>query len=343
MYVNKFITSVLLVSGVLEAKDPLMEDNMSSQVSSDVCNLSLIYNEGYQYSLPQKILEGFLSGKAFDNLEVYTGEESERLNRDINELYQSILAINPAKANLAIITAGAPGAGKTVKLRQDLEANAREGRNYAYICPDDVCLKNQTRTYVADIASSDKSMAARQSAYNKWRPGSNAATHLILGNLIREKYAFYFGSTSSGPATGKFFEFLKAQGYTIRLIHVSAPDDVRWGSIQERDKTFVQTTEQDVREKGLLLPQRINDTFLKYADEIEFYYRDEVKQDAVLAARWLRNEDVSEFTGSLQILEPKQYEQIKSVHNAAVELLNKPDLRWEDAVESKSKILAMAL
>jgi len=127
---------------------------MSSPVSSDICNLSLIYNESYQYSLPKNILEGFLSGKAFDNPEVYTSEESVRLRSDINELYQSILATKPVKENLAIITAGAPGAGKTVKLRQDLEANASKGRNYAYICPDDVCLKNQTRTYVVDIASS---------------------------------------------------------------------------------------------------------------------------------------------------------------------------------------------
>lgn len=316
---------------------------MSIQSSSDVCNLSLIYNESYQYSLPQKILESFISGKAFDNLEIYTSEESENLRNDINELYQNILTTKPARENLAIITAGSPGAGKTVKLRQDLEANASRGRNYAYICPDDICLKNQTSTYVAEIANSDESMAARQNAYNKWRPGSNAATHLILGNLIREKYAFYFGSTSSGPATGKFFDFLKTQGYSIRLIHVSAPDDIRWGSIQERDKTFVQTTEQDVKEKGLLLPQRINDTFLKFADEIEFYYRDGVKQDAVLAARWLRNEDVSEFSGTLQILDPQQYEKIKSVHNAAIDVLKKPELLWEEAVESKSKILATLL
>lgn len=237
------------------------------------------------------------------------------------------------------MTAGAPGAGKTIKLGQDLKANARKGVNYAYICPDDVCLKSQTRTYAADILSSDQSRAARQDAYNKWRPGSNAATHLILGNLIREKYAFYFGTTSSGPATGKFFEFLKNQGYIIRLIHVSASDDVRWRSIQERDQTFVQTTEQDVREKGLLLPQRINDTFLKYADEIEFYYRDEVKQDAVLAARWFKNEETSELAGTLHVLNKESYDQVKSTHNAAVEILKRPDLLWEETVEASSKIL----
>ena len=92
----------------------------------------------------------------------------------------------------------------------------------------------------------------------------------------------------------------------------------------------------------LLLPQRINDTFLKYADQIEFYYRDDVKQDAVLAARWLRNEDVSEFAGTLQILEPQQYEQIKLVHDDAVRVLKKPEFLWKDAVESKSKVLPMA-
>ncbi|MBA2367829.1 MAG: zeta toxin family protein [Candidatus Protochlamydia sp.] len=312
---------------------------MSNFIACNPCNLDLIYNSVYKYSLPKNVLEGFLSGKAFDNKENYTEEESENLSKDINELYQQIISTNPAKEKKAIITAGAPGAGKTVNLRQDLETNALHGKHYAYICPDDVCLQSQTRTYRADLEKNNNSMEARQNAYNKWRPGSNAATHLILGNIIRENYAFYFGSTSSGPATGKFFEFLKAQGYRIKLIHVSAPDEVRWGSIQERDKTFVQTTEQDVREKGLLLPQRINDTFLKYADEIEFYYRDGVKQDAILAAKWLRNEESQEYLGTLEIVAPEQYQRIKTIHNEAAKILTRPDLYWESTVEKSSQVL----
>lgn len=307
-------------------------------LTHDVCNLDLIYNSDYQYSLPKNVLESFLSGKAFDNKENYSSKESEDLRDDINDLYQKIISANPAKENIAIITAGAPGAGKTIKLKQDLEDNLFQEKRYAYICPDDVCLQNQTRTYKTELEKDESSKEARQNAYNKWRPGSNAATHLILGNLIREKYAFYFGSTSSGPATGKFFEFLKAQGYRIRLIHVSAPDEVRWGSIQERDKTFIQTTEQDVKEKGLLLPQRISDTFLKYADEIEFYYRDGVKQDAILAAKWLRNES-NEHLGTLQIMASDQYERIKAIHNEAAKTLNRPDLFWESTVEKSSQIL----
>lgn len=344
LYSTLFLTLFLFSLIVFDTKNTSMENHMASPAQIDVCNLAHLYNESYQYTLPQKVLEGFLSGKAFDHPDLYTADEKEKLQNDINEIYKRILAEDPVREKLVIITAGAPGAGKTVKLRQDRAEKVSKGTNYAYICPDDICLKSQTRTYVADIATGGDTMSVRKDAYTKWRPGSNAATHLILGNLIREKCAFYFGTTSSGPATGKFFEFLKLQGYKIRLIHVSAPDDVRWGSIQKRDKTFVQTTEQDIKEKGLLLPQRINDAFLKYADEIEFYYRPEVEQDAVLAARWLRNEDASSVTGTLQILSPESYEKIKSIHNEAIGVLKQSNLipedsklLWEETVEAQSK------
>jgi predicted ABC-type ATPase len=311
---------------------------MSSSIEN-ICDLSRMYNESYQYSLPQEILKSFLLGKAFDNQEIYTDEESQRLRNDINEIFQSTLKKNFVnEKSEAIITAGSPGAGKTTKLNQYAKEMAEKGKDYPMVCPDDTCLKNQKQTYLADIASSDGSVAARQSAYNKWRPGSNAAAHLILGNLIREKYTFYFGSTSSGPRTYEFFDFLKKQGYTIKLIHVSASDEVRWESIKARDESFVQTTEKDVTEKGLLLPQRIKDTFLKYADEIEFYYRGEVKQDAVLAATWLRNEEGSEKLGTLQIFDKVQYENVKSVHNAAIRAINKPELLWGESVEDSSLV-----
>ena len=308
--------------------------------SYDVCDSSRIYNAQYNYSLPKNILEGFLSGKAFDNKIEYTTDESARLRKDINALNQSILSQNPVNEKIAVMTAGAPGAGKTTLMKRDLADKAAEGKVYAYICPDDVCLQTMSETYLAEIEKSDKSKDARQAAYNKWRPGSNASTHLILGDLIRQGYGFYFGTTSSGPATGKFFEFLKQQGYHIRLIYISAPDDVRWGSIQERDKTFVQTTEQDVREKGDLLPQRINDTFMKYADEIEFYYRVGVHEKATLTATWLRNPSSAPVLGALQVHNADNYVKIKAIHNAVAEKLKRPDLDWDKSVEKISTVAA---
>ncbi|HEY5234595.1 MAG TPA: zeta toxin family protein [Rhabdochlamydiaceae bacterium] len=334
----KLLTASLVATAILGAGETTHGEGktMSGGTRIDVCDVNRVYDKagGFEYSVPRNMVEGFLSGKAFDNPEVYSGEEAERLHADINEIYERIMSADPVRSPLAVITAGAPGAGKTIKMRQELDANSKEGRAFAYIDPDDVCLRQQTRTYQADIAKGDGSKDARLAAYNKWRPGSNAANHLILANLIREKCAFYFGTTATSPATFKFLDFLKKHGYQIKLIHVSAPDDVRWQSIRERDKEFVQTTEKDTHEKGLLLPQRISDTFLAYADEIEFYYRDGVKEDAQLAATWVRN---SESTGALKVVAPQAYDKIKAIHNSAVDVLQRPELRWESTVEKASK------
>jgi predicted ABC-type ATPase len=312
---------------------------MNSTFALDLYNLDLIYHPTFQYSLPRKNLENFISGKAFDHPNFYTEEESTKLREDTFEIYHNMISKNPVQEKIAIMTAGAPGAGKTTKLRQIIEENSRQGKHYAYICPDDVCLQGQERTYLDEIKNSDKSPAARQMIYNKWRPASNAITHLILANLIRQNYGFYFGTTSTGPATGKFLTFLKNQGYKIRLIHIKATSEVRWGSIKERDKTFVQTTEKDITEKGDLLPQRINDAFLAFADEIEFYYRDDVNKEAVLSAKWQRNDNPQPHLGSLSIVDHERYEKIKAIHNMVVKNLGRPELLWESTVEKSSNIL----
>lgn len=307
-------------------------------VNYDVCDLNLIYTtDGYKYSLPRDILEGFFSGKAFDHKVFYTDEESRKLREDIREIFSRIMSQNPDKAKVAVMTAGAPGAGKTTLLRQDLEKQPAAGKHFAYICPDDVCLKEQRHTYRADL--DNDTLDARTAAYNKWRPGSNAATHAILGNLIREGRAFCFGTTSSSPATKFFYKFLKEQGYKIRVLHISAPNDVRWGSIRERDKTFVQTTEADVKQKGIDLPQRINDTFLEFADEIEFYFRTDVNENAVLAAKWTRAEPPSgDMLGTLEIVDRVMYQHVKDIQDEVARTLGKPDLEFGNSLEKKSRI-----
>ena len=298
----------------------------------DVRDLTLIYSDTYQYSLPKNILENFLQGTAFDNKTPYTTQELEQIYQDINNLFQKTITVNPDKVKIAYITAGAPGAGKTTLTHQILDKKILE-ENVAYVCPDDTGLP--ALTGYQQISKENPT-----AAYTKLRPASNGAMHWILANLIRENYAFYFGSTSSSPLTGKFFEFLKKQGYEIRLIHVTAPDDVRWKSIQERDKTIIQTTEQDIKEKGRMVYERLNDTFLKFADRIDFYYRDEVDLDAQQVATWYRNADNEKEPGTLEIVNASLYGPLKNVHNEAMKLL-KPneDLSWEATIEKHSKVL----
>jgi len=330
-----FLAALRFFFSLAQAEEQLFigDNNMSVAKTFDICNFDAIYNPDYSYSLPRPALEEMLAGKAFGHTPAYTPTQVENLKNDIRDIYAAALSGNAVRGPMAVITAGAPGAGKTTVMREDLQKELAAGKKFAYIDPDDVCLKSQTRTYLADI---EKSPQAGKEAYNEWRSGSNAANHLVLANLIREKFAFYFGTTSTGPVTFKFFDFLKKQGYQIRLIYVAAPDDVRWKSIQERDKTFIQTTEKDTREKGDLLPQRINDTFLAYADVIEFHYRDAVDQKAAHTATWVRHTDARDSRGTLCIVDSAKYKQIKDIHNAVVARLQRPDLKWEEAVEKRS-------
>ena len=296
----------------------------------DIFDLSRIYNKEFSYSLPQEVLEKYLSGKAFDASKEYTAEEAFRIKEDVQQLFSLIMEKNPMKKPLAVLSAGAPGAGKTILIRQILDLAARKGEQYQYICPDDVCLKNMHRTFNADIEASKGSVEARTAAYAKYRPASNAVSHLLLANAIREKFAFFFGTTCSSPKTPKFLEFLKEQGYQIKIIHVNASDDVRWQSIQERDKTFIQTTQRDVREKGGMVADRIYDTFLRYADEIEFYYRSAVDSNAIHAATWMRVK--SRPFGKLEIIHRQAYEAIKNLHNSSLRPSIYLGNRWENSV-----------
>jgi hypothetical protein len=325
------IFQLALGAGETQPKEIAMAQAIAAY---DVCDVNRLYDKDheFEFSLPRNILEAYLSGKAFDNLEIYTEVEARQLRQDIHAIFKKVIAADPVKEKIAVITAGAPGSGKTYKMRQDLQ-----GKKSVYIDPDDVCLKDGMKeTYLADIAKGDQSKEVRFAAYNKWRPGSNAACQLILGNLIRDGFAFHYGTTATGAQTGRFFAFLKAHGYQIRVIHVTAPDAVRWASIQERDKTFVQTTEQDTKVKGDLLPQRINDTYLAFADEIEFCYRGSVKEEAILSAKWTRNHEGGK--GVLKVLDLKRYDMIKKIHNTVAERLERPDLNWKTAVEETSEV-----
>lgn len=305
---------------------------------ADMPGLDQIYKLGaFQYSLPRDIIERWLNGIGFGEQPKYSPEEKKSLIKEIQTVWNSSMdrfeqwtrkqATSSIKS-IAHITAGAPGAGKTWILNRRME---ELGGPPLATDPDDMCLKRwMLSTYHKDLANG----MPKIDAYNKWRAGSNAFAHILLAHFIKEKYSFFFGTTATSPLTYKLFEQLKSQGYQIHLIHVSAPDGERWESIQERDKQFIQTTEEDIKEKGKLLPQRINDTFLKYADQIEFYYRSKYNQDAVIAATWIRNDQsTSPPRGQLVIYDLEAYRKIIDLHNAACNDLNRPDLLWENTLE----------
>ena len=287
---------------------------------ADLFNIDTIYNDKFSYSLPRSVLESWGKGLGFpDNKAEYTADEIEALKFDIMEIWTRIQSRKLAQSKEIVLTAGAPGVGKTLLERGMWEASPE----FAYICPDDVCLKEMGKTYRAMVAK-DPSPEGMKAAYNKWRAASNYAHHIITANLIRQNQSFFFGTTASGDKTYLFLDFLKKNGYSIRILYVSAPDQVRFDSIAARDKVFIQTTDQDVLNKQLMVHERVQDTFVKYATRIDCFFRTGVDEAPKLAATWIRNDG----KGQLEVVNQVAYEEMTTLHDRVCDGMKKPQHHW---------------
>lgn len=291
--------------------------------STDLFNLDAIYNDQFTYSLPRANLENFAKGLGLDNKVEYTPAEFELLKQDIQEIWDRIMASNPDRNGHLIVTAGAPGAGKTTLMRSLWEKGETPGGRYAYTCYDDVCLKEMRRTYGA-MVKEDPSPEGQARAYNKWRAGSHLALNLINAHLVKGRFNFYFGTTCSSPMTCKFFDFVRKYGYqSITILHVTAPDQVRWDSV--KGHTFTHTTSQDIINKQLMVHERIQDTILKYGNRVYFYFRPEADKDAILTSTWT--------PGKLDIVAPEMFKVMRDLHDKVCEGMKKPELKWANTVD----------
>ncbi len=302
------------------------------------------------YPFPQKTYETFFDEKIPEDHSDYTLLERYKVEGDMNRLYNRIIKdAKKSEPPQITVSAGAPGAGKTMLMRRTLES---ECPRVAYIDADDVCLREgMPSTYRADLVAGldrlvntcfsttkEKLVAEKKfmrELYTKWSPVSHAATHTILNRLINDRYDIFFGTTASSLDTAKLFKVLKNHGYKIRVLHVTAQDDVRWESIQQRDKTFVQMTRQDIIEKGNLALQRIQDTYLKFSDEVQFFYRSGAQERATLAATWTRGDQKRPV---LTVEHDRYYDEIKRIYDEVVcKKLKCPEQRlWEMVVEEPS-------
>lgn len=300
----------------------------------DICSTNSLYTPENPYPISQHVLEKCLEGKGFDHKNRYTPAESEILRHDINQMFKHVLADSPPKDRTAVITAGAPGVGKATLLHEEMQLSSLCGHSIAFVSTE-YCL-NKLTGYNHDI-DQDPTHAGRVKALNKWQSAAYVAAQLILAHLIKENYGFYFGSSSAHPETTAFFEYLKKQGYKIRVIHLVAADEVREASIREKNQFMVATTQLENAVEASDILHRVHDTFMKFADTIEFYHR-ELGRNAVLAAKWMRNEPHAVKKGTLEIIDTHHYACIRNIHNTAVHALRFNDLEWEKIVEEHSKI-----
>lgn len=231
----------------------------------------------------REFIENFLQG--------YTAEEIEEIKRDLTVVMQfSFFRVVPQSTStppLYVATAGGPGSAKSTTLESFLRENNLK-RQVVYADPDAVSLKNMIYTYrqslsYADFATAQSNHFALKAAYDKWRGASNYINHEIMQVAFGgehgsdAKYSIAHGSTSTSPHMGSLYQKIKARGYQISLLLCYSSDKTKRQAIERREKEqgFVQCDPRDVVEKGKMFPERF-DTYFQYADELRFYWNNEL-------------------------------------------------------------------
>jgi hypothetical protein len=279
---------------------------MAVKGATNICDLSLIYNRSFCYCLPQSDLESLLSGDG-----AYTKKERRELLEDINEIYSRMVGEKSTRGEIAVLTAGVESPVKARALEFEMEKDFKGVLRYVCLNQEDIT-DTMTRTYVQELTKEGASK--KEAIAMKWRLGAEGAMHVIFANLIRDGFCFYFGHTSTSATTPMLFRFLKEKGRYVKVIHI--------------------TEKYSLRPESLVL--RMDDTFLKYADELEFRWFDGVEKNGKHVATWIKNPLGSDQLGTLRITDIFDYNEIKKAHNAAAESLRNTAFLWERLFERRS-------
>ena len=299
---KNLIMSSIILTAAASSLEATAQENIHLRIEREI--LSLIPKDHF---FPAQAIKAFLKG--------YSDEDLQLIFEDFFELKESVFQ-KADRRPLFLVTAGSPCAGKSTLLERYLE---KSDVHYAYIDPDRVCLFHMTRTYVADRNKGKTPLEA----YNHWRGASNFISNTLMAFALSEGYATALGSTMTSPYSYKAFQGVRGYGYKEHILHVSCPDDLRVASEKKRrDSGVVQCDEDDLRAKGVMFYQRLDD-YLKHADTMEIYYRGGM-DSYVLAATWK--------DGSMQVLDKEAYPHIVGLHDKA-----QGDGDWEKNIKIASE------
>jgi len=199
--------------------------------------------------------------------------------------------LEPTKNKIYLATAGAPCAGKSTVLEQMIHFDNRY-KNLVKVDPDRWAMLFMLHTYAnymmspRMVANAKSYQEAQVKAYDICRPASNIISLEIMNDAVENGLSVAHGTTLTSPHVAGLLKNLKEKGYQIHLLICMASDETRSSAANHRctAQGYYQSTPEDVREKGILLPQRMQ-TYFEYADELAFFWRKGANENAILAAQ----------------------------------------------------------
>jgi hypothetical protein len=266
-----------------------------------IISLSIILMNSVLGNTPELIPGQFVDG----HLKNYSEEERRLIDDELNNISQLCFRGQKPSVNqlIYVATAGGPGASKSTILETYLQENSE----FVYADPDQRALKFMINTYLQSLTNYQISKTPSyrlllNSAYEKWRAGSNYIACKILNNAYTQNYNIAHGTTSTAKEISGLYERLKERKYKIILLLCGSTDQNRINALRTRAETqgFVQSSDEDTINKGKAFWERLP-VYFQYADEIQIYWTQDFKQGNIKAATFDR-------VKGLKILDQKAFD-----------------------------------
>jgi len=199
--------------------------------------------------------------------------------------------LKEGRRRIYLATAGAPAAGKTTVLEQQIAADPETYGDLVRADPDVYSMRSMVHTYhdfllsPLLVAESPDYRSAQRRAYDIARPWSNIFANEVINEAIGAGFSLAHGTTMTGGSVRELLTSIREAGCEVHLLLCYAPDRVRDDSASYRATVQgnYQATAQDVHAKGRLFPQRFA-SYFSLADRLTLFWRTGVTDRACEAA-----------------------------------------------------------
>lgn len=215
-------------------------------------------------------------------------QQVDKYRIELNELNAKAASEGkPSRVNRRfMLSAGAPGAGKTMLLEQ-LVANDKAFKAVMFMDPDERALKLMSR-FIEDRRNfakqfGDDDLVGLALSYTKWRWASNWVSNTMMNRAAEQGRDILLGTTATSPFMGVLYNNAHALGYESHTIIVCAPKEVREESARRRFEVEATRFTNDTDIKGKMFYERLPD-LMKHTHKFSLYWRSNASEGAVLAA-----------------------------------------------------------
>lgn len=259
----------------------------------------------------------------------HTPNQQARAIDDIISAHDLIASSNFLKSPRAIIAVGPLGSQPEDLMIDRLEKQAAFGVSHLALATECICAQYLKNTYLKDL----ECCQSPAEVYATWQPLAQMLESSLRDRALDEGISIYASCDPLSTKTDVLLGSLKAHHYTIAILHLSVPDDIRMRSASASEEFY---------NSGVSFSQKTASTYFLEADECEFYYRNRTDQQATLAATWIKGFDPAcQAQGSLYILDHSAYQGVVRVHNLVMQHLEESGdgaciPRWNETLEKFS-------